>query len=179
MKIATPASALVIYAISAISTATLISALYVSLGAASISHADPYGETSDEQRASLSSDEKVAEYMAKMNAKCGTAITAAIEWKTYASITQADRGDRTADNVYGIAGGQAADVVGNLTSSCEDDLFKKNMAKKVKSIVFRPTKGKVSGQNPSHTFALSSGVLTVTYNFQSSNDSMMGYKKLI
>lgn len=138
------------------------------------SFATPYGENTKEQKATQSVDQEMAEATEKLNAACGTQITAAIDWKAYATFTEADRAGRTMDNIYSIAKSQTIFALRNITDGCKgkDGLFKANVAKKLKSVVFTPSKAKeVNTKNPSHTFKLANGVFTVTYNFQKTNDS--------
>jgi hypothetical protein len=136
--------------------------------------AAPYGDNTKEQKATQLVDQEMAEVTEKLNAACGTQITAAIDWKAYATFTEADRAGRTMDNIYGIARSQTMFTLRNITDGCKekDGLFKANVAKKLKRVVFTPSKAKeVNAKNPSHTFKLVDGVFTVTYNFQKTNES--------
>ncbi len=143
--------------------------------------AEPYGENTLEQRASQRSDDKINEALERLNVACGTKITATINWKTYGSFTEADRAGRTTHNIYEIAGDQTVSSLYNITDGCKDDkIFKANVVKKIKSITFTPTKEKeVSAKVPSHTFKVANGVLAITYNFQTSNDSAGNVKNYI
>jgi hypothetical protein len=132
--------------------------------------ADPYGDNSSEQTATSEVDAKIAEEMTKLNAACGTAATAAVEWKSYASFVEADRDGRTTDNIYGIAADQTLPVLRMIADSCDNAIFKANVLRKLKSIKLVPTKGlEINAANPSHTYKLADGVFTVNYNFQTSN----------
>jgi hypothetical protein len=135
--------------------------------------AEPYGENTLEQRASQRSDDKINDALEKLNATCGTKITAAINWKAYGSFTEAERAGRTTHNIYEIAGDQTAGSLYSIMEGCKDDtIFKANVVKKIKNITFTVTKEKeVSAKVPSHTFKIANGVLAITYNFQSSNDT--------
>ena len=156
-----------------------LAATALSLSIASLSHAQFYGDTSDEQRASMTTDKEMADALSKLNSACGSKVTAAIEWKAYASFADADRGGRTKDNLYTIANSLATPVVRDIASSCSDEIFKNNFAKKVKAISFRPTKGKISAAAPAYSFKIEGGTLVVNYNFQSADDSNLGFRKII
>jgi hypothetical protein len=141
--------------------------------------AAPYGDNTKEQKATQSVDQEMAAATEKLNAACSTQITAAIDWKAYATFTEADRAGRTMDNIYSIARSQTIFALRNITDGCKekDGLFKANVAKKLKRIVFTPSKAKeVNAKNPSHTFKLADGVFTVTYNFKMSNESASAVK---
>jgi hypothetical protein len=138
------------------------------------SMAAPYGENTKEQKATQNAEAKIAEATEKLNAACGTNITATIDWKAYASFSESDRAGRTMDNIYEMVDSQTSFALYSIMEGCKDKdgLFKANVAKKLKSVVFTPSKAKeVSAKIPSHTFKLVNGVFTVTYNFQTSNDS--------
>lgn len=132
---------------------------------------EPYGSNTNEQRSTIEAEKELSETLAKLNSTCGTSITATINWKGYESFSAADRSGRTMQNIYEIASSQTMPSLRNLTDGCRDKLFKDNLTKKVKKIVFTPTKGEVSLAKPSHTFKIAQGTLTITYNFQTSNSS--------
>lgn len=138
---------------------------------------EAYGENSAEQTASSGVEATKDDEIERLNKACGTQASASINWKAYAAFSEADLDGRTRDNAYLIAGNQALDVLGYITSTCGSDaLFKNNVAKKLKSITFTPTKGSVSVKNPSHTFQLNGGNLVVHYNFQTSDSSINNFK---
>lgn len=138
-----------------------------------------YGDNSAEQAAVSSVEASKQDMLVKLNKACGTQVAATIQWKSYAGFSKADLHDRTLDNVYQIVDSQALDVLHHITSGCESDTFyKKNVAKKLKNIIFTPVKGEVSLKNPSHNYKLVNGTLNVNYNFETSNDSINEVRKI-
>jgi hypothetical protein len=115
-------------------------------------------------------EEEMAEFVSKLNAACGTNIKASIDWKAYSIFSDADREGRTSVNLYEMAGSLTRTPLVNLADGCRDAIVKTAVVKKVKSITFAVTKGKVSLKAPSRTFKANNGVLVVTHNFQNAND---------
>ena len=143
--------------------------------------AEPYGENTAEQKAVLESEAALREAVEKLNSNCGTNVTANINWKAYAPITTLsakELDNRTLENIYGIAGSQIQSHIRNLADACDDSLFKGNIAKKLKTIVATPRSGLVNAQNPSHTFKVANGVMSISYHFSTSNTGTDVSKKL-
>jgi hypothetical protein len=143
--------------------------------------AEPYGENTVEQKAVLESETALREAVDKLNTNCGTKVTFSINWKAYAPISALsakELDNRTLDNIYSIAGSQIQSHVRNMADACDDNLFKGNIAKKLKSIVATPRSGVVNAQNPSHTFKVANGVLSISYHFSTSNTGTDVAKKL-
>ncbi len=143
--------------------------------------AEPYGENTAEQKAVLESEAALREAVDKLNSNCGTNVTASINWKAYAPITALsakELDNRTLDNIYGIAGSQIQSHIRYLADACDDSLFKGNIAKKLKTIVATPRSGLVNAQNPSHTFKVASGVMSISYHFSTSNTDSDVSKRL-
>ncbi|MGL4237008.1 hypothetical protein [Tabrizicola sp.] len=141
----------------------------------------PYGENTLEQKAVLASEEVLKAAVDKLNESCGTAVTAAITWTGYDAIKALpdDQKDgRTMDNIYSLAGGQVESHLLGVADACQDELFKSNLAKKLKSIVLIPRVGGVSAEEPSHVFDLKDGVLTVTYHAFTNNTATDTLPKL-
>jgi hypothetical protein len=146
----------------------LVAALAVFSGA---SVAAPYGDNIAEQKTTQRVEDEMAEFVSKLNAACGTNIKASIDWKAYSTFGDADREGRTIVNLYEMAGSLTRTPLINLASGCKDsEIVKAAVVKKVKTITFTVTKGKVSLKVPSHTFKANNGVLAITYNFQNAND---------
>ena len=150
------------------------------LFAASV-QAEPYGENTAEQKAVLESETALREAVDKLNSNCGTNVTASINWKAYAPIVTLpakELDNRSVDNIYSIAGSQIQSHIRYLADACDDGLFKSNIAKKLKTIVATPRSGAVNAQNPSHTFKVANGVMSITYHFSTSNTTSDVSKKL-
>jgi hypothetical protein len=150
-----------------LTTGLLVAALTVFSGAGI---AAPYGDNIAEQKTTQRVEEEMAEFVSKLNAACGTNIKASIDWKAYSTFSEADREGRTIVNLYEMAGSLTRTPLVNLTDGCRDAIVKAAVVKKVKTITFTVTKGKVSLKAPSHTFKANNGVLAITYNFQNAND---------
>lgn len=143
--------------------------------------AEPYGENTAEQKAVLESEAALREAVDKLNSNCGTNVTASINWKAYAPITTLsakELDNRTLENIYGIAGSQIQSHIRNLADACDDNLFKGNIARKLKTIVATPRSGMVDAKNPSHTFKVANGVMSISYHFSTSNTGTDVSKKL-
>jgi hypothetical protein len=155
----------------------LFSALFALAG---VTSAEPYGDNTNEQKATQAVEQELAEVTELMNSACGTNITTSIDWKAYASFTESDRAGRTMSNIYEISESQTMSIIRDIASGCSDAIFKANVVKKVKSIKFSPTKEKeVNAKIPSHKFKVANGVLSVSYNFQTSNDSISTVKEYL
>jgi hypothetical protein len=159
----------------------IVSACLLGVFFAANVQAEPYGENTAEQKAVLESEAAIREVVDKLNSNCGTNVTASINWKAYAPITALsakELDNRTLDNIYGIAGSQIQSHIRDLAAACDDNLFKGNIAKKLKTIVATPRSGAVNAQNPSHTFKVANGVMSINYHFSTSNTGTDVSKKL-
>ena len=144
-------------------------------------HAEPYGENTAEQKAVIESETSLREAVDKLNSNCGTNVTASINWKAYAPIatlSARELDNRSVENIYSLAGSQIQSHIRFLAESCDDSLFKSNIAKKLKSIVAMPRSGEVNAKNPSHIFKLANGVMSINYHFSTSNTTTDVSKKL-
>jgi hypothetical protein len=150
----------------------IVSACLLGVFFAANVQAEPYGENTAEQKAVLESEAALQEQVNKLNSNCGTNVTASINWKAYAPISALsakELDNRTLDNIYGMAGSQILPHIRYLADACNDNLFKGNIAKKLKTIVATPRSGAVDAKNPSHTFKVANGVMSINYHYSTSN----------
>jgi hypothetical protein len=159
----------------------IVSACLLGIFFAANAQAQPFGENTAEQKAVLESEAALREAVDKLNSNCGTNVTASINWKAYAPITTLsakELDNRTVDNIYSIAGSQIQSHIRYLADACDDSLFKGNIAKKLKTIVATPRSGQVNAQNPSHTFKVANGVMSINYHYSTTNTTTDVSKKL-
>jgi hypothetical protein len=159
----------------------VVSACLVAVFFATSAQAEPYGENTAEQKAVLESEAALREAVDKLNSSCGTNVTASIVWKAYAptsTLSAKELDNRSLENIYNIAGSQIQSHVRYLADACDDNLFKGNIAKKLKTIVATPRSGAVNAQNPSHIFKVANGVMSINYHFSTSNTGTDVSKKL-
>jgi hypothetical protein len=134
--------------------------------------AEPYGENTAEQKEVLASEDLLREVTDKLNRNCGTSVKTTINWKAYDAIkglSPEQKDNRDMANLYRMAGMQNESDLQYIADGCKDNLYKNNVAKKLKSIVVTPRAGNISAKEPSHVFKLANGTLNITYHIYTRN----------
>jgi hypothetical protein len=131
-----------------------------------------FGATVDERKGVTDAEAALAEVVQLVRTQCAAPnFTATIAWQDYLGFTDADFSGRTRANVYSLAGGQIADHLRQLASSCSNASLSGAVRTEMQTLVAHPRVGPVDAAHPSHVFTRAGTGVNLVFHVSTSNTS--------